>query len=181
MNAYKISMIGAISLALSACGSSGISDVPVVGKMFGGGSEQTTAATGPEAVAQAKANTPTARAVQVAWTAMRAKKCGFNFDAQKLRNSFLQAEGAITGDPATLTKAQRAYDYTAKNITERIGPDENYCTETRARKIGADLKRHLAGDYSAPVKIKKAKVAYEKNQGPPPISSGEVFGRHWDD
>ena len=165
---------------LGACGNSSLSNVPVVGKMFGG--EKKTAAEVEQAAwAPSKPQTPETRAIQVAWTAVKAQKCGFNFNAAALRTSFLQAEAATAPDPAIITKAQNAYDYTAKNIAERIAPTENYCTPGRTRRIKADLKRHLAGDFSAPIKVKKAKVEYEDKQTAAPASSSEIFGRHWDD
>ena len=170
-----------LSVTLSACGGSGISSVPVVGKMFGGSETKTAAQVEAEAWAPTKPQTPSTRAIQVAWTAMRAKKCGFNFNATALRTAFLQAEALTTPDAVALNKAQTAYDYTAKNIASRIGGDENYCTDGRTRRIKSDLTRHLAGDFSAPVKITKAKVAYKKEYETSPIDDGEMFGRHWQD
>ena len=177
VNLLRIILASTIALTVSACGGSGISNVPVVGKMFGG--EEKTAAQ--NAWAPTKPQTPVTRAIQVAWTAMRAQKCGFNFNAQALRSSFLQAESSKNPDPAGLTKAQTAYDYTAKDIAARIGPEQEYCSQGRVRKIKSDLKRHLAGDFSAPIKIKKAKVAYENENERPPADAGELFGRHWED
>jgi len=169
-----------LCVGLSACGGSGISNVPVVGKMFGG-EKKTAAQVAAEAWSPTKPQTPSTRAIQVAWTAMKAQKCGFNFNAPALRTAFLTAEARTTADPAALTKAQTAYDYTAKNISGRIGPIENYCTPARTRRIKADLKRHLSGDFSAPTKIKKAKVAYETENTVAPIDNSELFGKHWDE
>ena len=169
-----------ITLALGACGNSSISNVPVVGKMFGG-EKKSAAQVEAEAWAPTKPQTPDTRAIQVAWTAMKAQKCGFNFNAAALRTAFLASEARTTSDPTTLGKAQKVYDYTAKNISGRIGPIENYCTAGRTRRIKADLKRHLSGDFSAPIKIKKAKVAYEKENTVAPIDNSELFGKHWDE
>jgi aerobic-type carbon monoxide dehydrogenase small subunit (CoxS/CutS family) len=43
-------------------------------------------------LANIKPDDPKAKAVQVAWTAARAQKCGYNFDAAKLKANYLASE-----------------------------------------------------------------------------------------
>lgn len=103
-------------------------------------------------------NDPEARAIQVAWTSARATKCGFYFDQNKLRQSFLTAEknSGLVGDQ--LKKVQLTYDYTFRSITIRIKDNPVYCGTKAVENIRKDLNRHLAGDYKPSPKPKKSKT-----------------------
>jgi hypothetical protein len=105
------------------------------------------------------ADDPLARPIQVGWTVARAQKCGFNFDAPKMRMSFLAAEAqrGVAGD--LLAKVERSYDATATAVRGNIAENQDYCTDTRSAQIKADLQRHLAGDYSPKLKDPKKQTA----------------------
>lgn len=120
--------------AVSACGAT----IPgmTTGSLFGGDQKKAEPAV---------TNDPTSRAFQVAGTAARALKCGFNFDAAKLRTQYLAADAA-TADSAKLAQT---YDVTFNATGKAIaGQDEAYCSPTKTTKIKEALNRHLAGDYA---------------------------------
>ena len=89
---------------------------------------------------------PMARPVQVAWTAARAQRCGFNFDAARLKANFLAAETQRGGD---MVKIEKSYDQTLASITAQIKSDEGYCSERKSAAIKSDLQRHLTGNFDA--------------------------------
>jgi hypothetical protein len=129
------------ALALSGCGSSGITTASLLGD---GGAK--AAATAPPVV------TPTDRALQVSTTSARAERCGFFFDPAKLRGSFLAAEAQNGLAAADLQKIEREYDTIRAKLAAAIAADKGFCTDAKAREIKKDLSRHLAGDYSPPAK-----------------------------
>jgi hypothetical protein len=92
---------------------------------------------------------PMARPVQVAWTAARAEKCGFNFNAGKLKSDYIAFEQRGGADAARLGQIDKTYDTTVAKIKSTIGAADSYCTEKTANIIKADLQRHLRGDYEA--------------------------------
>lgn len=91
---------------------------------------------------------PMARPVQVAWTAARAERCGFNFDAARLKSNFLAAEQRQGLQAAQIASYDRAYDMTVARVKANIRSPQEYCTERQAAAIKTDLTRHLAGDYA---------------------------------
>jgi hypothetical protein len=132
-----------LSLALGGCGSSGNS-----------GSGLSTASVLGEAPASASGESPgitradpMARPVQVAWTAARAEKCGFNFDSARLKANYIAFEQAQGADVARLGNITKSYDMTAAKIKGSLAGEEGYCTEKKSTVIKADLQRHLAGNY----------------------------------
>lgn len=90
---------------------------------------------------------PLARPVAVAWTSARAQRCGFYFDATKLRASYLAYE-AKQSSPEQRAKAEKSYDSTLTVIRNRVSSDPDYCTDKKGAEIKADLQRHLAGDFT---------------------------------
>ena len=95
-----------------------------------------------------KPEDPLARPVQVAWTAARAKYCGFMFDPERLKADYLADEARRGLDQNQIQKMAKAYDYTYASLMETISADPNYCNRQRIDAIRVDLKRYLAGDYS---------------------------------
>ena len=110
--------------------------------IFGGGTSAPAAA-----APAAPVSTPAARALQVGATAARATKCGYNFDANKLRSNFLAAE-ATQAPGADQVTTQKTYDTAFAGVTKAAASQPGYCSEAKTRDIKADLTRHLAGDYS---------------------------------
>ncbi len=91
---------------------------------------------------------PNARPVQVAWTAARAQRCGFNFDGAKLKANFLASEARGGALQPQLAATEQVYDKTLITISSRIKGEEDYCSERKTAAIKADLQRHLAGDFT---------------------------------
>ena len=116
---------------------------------------------------------PLARPVGVAWTSARAQRCGFYFDAAKLRASYLAYE-AKKSDAQLLAKAEKSYDSTLKVIRDRISNDPDYCTDKKSTEIKTHLQRHLAGDFTAMLPQAK-KVETCGMWGCPPEASNEPF------
>ena len=100
-------------------------------------------------------DSPAARPVAVAWTSARAQRCGFHFDAAKLRASYLAYE-ARQSNGEQLTKSEQSYDTTFKVIRDRVAADPDYCSDKKGAEIKADLQRHLKGDFTP--NFPKAKV-----------------------
>jgi len=129
-----------VALALCACGN-------------GGSGVSTASVLGPEGASQAQtqqASDPNSRAVQVGAVSARAIKCGYNFDAAKLKSSFLAGE-AQQGLPADqLAKVEKTYEATQTSVAKAIAGQGDFCTEQKTREIKADLTRHLAGDFNPP-------------------------------
>ncbi len=95
-----------------------------------------------------KSDDITAKSVQVAWTAARAQKCGFNFDAAKLKANYLATEARDGAAQPQLAIFEKTYDTTFVNVSANIKTDEAYCSERKTAGIKADLQRHLAGNYT---------------------------------
>ena len=89
------------------------------------------------------------RAVEVGVVSARATKCGYYFDPQQLRTSFLAAEAQRTPDPVTLKKIETAHDFAQRKVANQIAKQENYCTADRTEATKNALTRYLAGDFSA--------------------------------
>lgn len=136
----KLAVSLLLCFALTACGAS----LPgmTTGSLFGGGSATPAAPPQP-------ANDPTSRALQVGTTAARAAKCGFNFDANKLRTQFLASESAAMTNPADAGKLGKIYDTGYNGISKAVASkSEDYCSALKTARIKEALNRHLAGDYT---------------------------------
>lgn len=92
-------------------------------------------------------NTPSERALQTAAVSARAEKCGYNFDPNKLRASYLAFETAQGLQPQQLPAVEKLYDVTRRTVADRIRADETYCDDARTGTIKAELTRHLSGDF----------------------------------
>ena len=91
---------------------------------------------------------PMARPVGVAWTAARAKRCGFFFDPAKLKINYLEYERTHGATGEQLANFEKSYDTTYRVTSDRVSADSDYCTERKGLDIKADLQRYLAGDYT---------------------------------
>lgn len=96
----------------------------------------------------ARPDTPTNRAVQVAWTAARAQYCAFGMDREKLRASYLAYERSQGLPPEQLQAVERTYDVTYQTFYARVRGIPNYCTKAQIEEIRPDINRHLRGDYT---------------------------------
>ncbi len=132
-------IVATLSMAglLAGCSSGGLSST---GSIFGGATK--TAAAAPQAQ-----NDPVSRALQVGSTAARAQKCGFNFDAAKLRTQFIAAETAA--NPADTQKVSQIYDTAYRGISRAVASkNEDYCSGGKVAAIKSALNRHMTGDYT---------------------------------
>ncbi len=140
-----IRILGLVVVAahLGGCGGSGSGLGLTTGSLFGGGKAESVAAATP-------VETPSMRAAQVAAVSARSAKCGYNYDPTRLKSGFLASE-AQSGAAADMTKLEREYDAIRAKVAATISADPDFCTDAKTQSIKADLTRHMAGDYSAPV------------------------------
>ncbi|MEG6509252.1 hypothetical protein V6C03_09740 [Methyloligella sp. 2.7D] len=101
-----------------------------------------------DAAWKADAKDPLSRPVQVAWTSARARYCGFVFDPNQLRTSYLSAEQRAGNSEAQMRKIEKAYDYTVQSVTDSIKSNSHYCTKDRTTAIRKDLKQYLSGNFT---------------------------------
>ena len=132
----KILTVAGAAVFLGGCGAS----LPnTTGALFGGSTQP--------AAAKVTQNDNVARAMQVGGTAARAQKCGFNFDANKLRMQFLASEGAAA--PADITKTGQVYDAAYRGVAKALSTrSEDYCSQAKTTVVKNALARHMAGDYA---------------------------------
>lgn len=129
--------IASLSLVLAACNA---------GPLLQTGSLAPTGAEAPP-----KPATSVDRALYVAATSARAQKCGYYFDPNGLRASFLAAETQRGTTPEDLAKVTQAYDYTHRTVSGKIANSEQYCaSDTRTETIKSSLNRLLTGDFEPP-------------------------------
>ena len=135
-----------LCLALAGCAEAPLPGL-TTGSLFGSKPDAAAAIT--PAAAPVVRNDPTTRTLQVSRVAAKAKRCGFNFDADRLKANFLAAEGAQGGvDVAELAKLDKVYGSSFNGTTKAVSGDEAYCSEARNAHVKADLARHLKGDYA---------------------------------
>jgi len=137
-------LAGALSCGCSGSGSG----------LLGGGGGLELPSDAPNMINNADAM---ARPVQVAWTAARAQRCGFNFDPQKLKANYLAYESRQGRAREELGKVEQAYDSTFRTVSGKVSADAGYCSDRKSAEIKVDLNRHLAGDYAP--NLPKPKVA----------------------
>jgi hypothetical protein len=131
------------ALGLTACGNGG---GVTTGSLFG--SSQ------PKPVTDER----TERALEVAATSARASRCGYNFNAAKLRQAYLAYETAHGGTPEQVAKVEKVFDYTHTSLAQKIAKEEDFCSEAKTKDIKANLTKNLAGDFSATPKQVVAEV-----------------------
>lgn len=157
-------LILAVAAALAGCssGGSGVSASSVLGA-----APSPPPATGAAPAGQtgaivpvAPASTPTDRAFQVGSVSARATKCGYNFDAAKLKAAYMANEmGRGTAD---VTQVEKIYGVAYNGVMKAAVEDPNYCSDRKTQAIKTDLNRLLAGDFEPP---KKAVVAQKQDDG----------------
>ncbi len=117
---------------------------------------------------------PMARPTFVAWTSARAKRCGFFFDAAKLKAAYLGYERKQGANPDSLANIEKTYDQTFKSTSDTVWANNDYCSEKKGAEIKQELARHLAGDYTP--NFPKPKVVADCGLfGCGPVPSDEPF------
>jgi aerobic-type carbon monoxide dehydrogenase small subunit (CoxS/CutS family) len=100
---------------------------------------------------------PMARPLYAAFTAARAEKCGFNFDAAGLRSRYLAYETQQGGNGQPIAQIEKTYDSTFQRI--RTGLEEDACSDKKSAEIKAALSKQLAGDFTPNFPAPKKEVA----------------------
>lgn len=96
--------------------------------------------------------TPADRALHVAATSARAQKCGYYFDPEQLKASYLTFETSNGLPVEQVAGVEKLYNFTSQKIATEIASDAGYCSEERTATIKAQLNKYLAGDYAPPPK-----------------------------
>ncbi|MGE0022736.1 MAG: hypothetical protein AB7S70_03785 [Hyphomicrobium sp.] len=146
-----------LAAALSGCsGGGGLSTASILGT-----APTPPPATGatPAAAPIAPPSSPTDRAFLVGSVSARATKCGFNFDAARIKGNFIASESARGTPPDQVGQLDRMYAIAYGGVLKAANEDPAYCSERKTRDIKEDLARLLAGDFEP----RKALVA--KAQG----------------
>jgi hypothetical protein len=151
-----------VALALGACSSA--SDL-TTGTLLGGAPKQ-AAAPPPETV--------TDRALHVGTTAARAQRCGYVFDANELRQSYLAFEAQQAADQRA--KAEQSYDFTVAKVAKGIATEADYCSEGQTAVIKRDLNQVLAGNYSSPTRAAQPNVGWwSASKSEKPLDREKLF------
>ena len=129
----------------------GLTLAVVVSGCSGGGGVTTASLLGTPA-AKPELDEPTERALHSASISARAGKGGYNFDAGRLRETFLAAEASNGATPEQMAKLGQSYDFTRTTVSKQIANPEEYCSEGKTREVSAALTKQLAGDFKAPKK-----------------------------
>ncbi len=151
---FQLTVLTAAAIALTSCGGSAPKLSGITKLIRPGGQKSEVADSIP-----AKPQDPLARAVQVAWTSARAKKCGFYFHPQQLRASLVSFEQKQDASPEHLQSVNIAYDKTHDTISKKLQafPLGEYCSDKVVEEVRKDLNRHLAGDFSPTVRKEEKK------------------------
>lgn len=117
------------------------------------------------------------RALHSAAISARASKCGYNFDPNRLRETFLASEAANGATPEQMVKLGQSYDFTRETVSKQIKSPEEYCTGARTREVSTALQKQLAGDFKAPYKppLPKSVSWWDSGVGPKPMDKEEIF------
>lgn len=157
-----------LSLAgmLAGCG---IGSSLSTGSVLGG--SQTAAAPAPKPIS------PSERALYVGATVARAQRCGFYFEPEQVKASYIAAESQAGTPPEIVQKATKEFDFTRQSILAAAAKDEAYCTEGRTREVKAALNRQLAGDFNPPQKRQDVNIGLFDHQKREVFKGDDVFER----
>lgn len=148
-----------LALGLAACSSTGGSQT---GFLSGGGDADATATT-----QQTVSNDPDTRVMQLAWNTARADKCGFQFNAPRMRASYLAWEGELGAAPEEIARYASGYDQSGALFRARIKaePIAEYCSGKVVSDIRSAMTQYIAGDFSARSIYKRPVIiVQEENQ-----------------
>lgn len=106
-------------------------------------------------------STPTDRAFQVGSVSARAQKCGYNFDAAKLKAAYMAHEIGLGASNDQVASIEKIYNVAHGGVLKAAADEPNYCTDRKTQEIKTDLGRLLAGDFEPPRKA----VAQKKDEG----------------
>ncbi|WP_139247787.1 hypothetical protein [Hyphomicrobium sp. CS1GBMeth3] len=104
----------------------------------------------------------TDRAFQVGAVSARAQKCGYNFDAAKLKASYLAHEVGRGASNEEIANVEKIHGVSYNGVMKAAADEANFCSERKTAQIKTDLNRLLAGDFEPP---RKSVVAEKKDDG----------------
>ncbi len=156
-------LLAAAALGGCSSGSGGLSTASILGTAPS--PPAADSAVTPVAAPLPVPSTPTERAFQVGTVSARAAKCGYNFDAPKLKANYLAHEVGLGASNEQLATVEKVYNVAYNGVTKAAAEDPNYCSDRKTPAIKADLGRLLAGDFEPPKKV----VAKKEE-------SGGIFG-----
>lgn len=161
-------LIAAIAAGLAGCSTwSGLTTSSI------SGSDKAAALPpGPVAIAD-----PNKRAVRIAEISARAEKCGFYFDAARLRNAYLASEAGQGLDAATLDKVTKNYDLSRQVTWKALASDDDYCSGSRTSQIKTALSKVLANDFTVYEEAKKDSSLLSSLMSDTPTK--EVLNPNW--
>ena len=80
-------------------------------------------------------STPSARAVQVAWTAASARYCAFGLNPQKLKADYLAWESAQGASPEVVQTLGSTYDKAFLTFYDKVKETPGYCSKAKIEEI----------------------------------------------
>jgi hypothetical protein len=166
-----ITALGIGALIAGGCSGGGLT----TGSLLPGSSSPASQVAAPTAPVA----TSTDRALQVASTSARAVKCGYYFDAAKLRSSFLASELQTGASPEQIQRTEREYESARAAMITQISKDPDYCNDERTKVIKADLSRHLAGDFAPSKKVQATGGGWFDGLSSTDTRSREVLDPEW--
>lgn len=142
-----------LAVGLAGCsGGGGVSTASILGG---------EAAPAPTAAAVPPASKPSDRAFQAGAVAARAAKCGYNFDADQLRASYLAYEAGRGASNDEVNQLGQVYNVAHNGVMKATAEEADYCNTRRTNEIKADLGRLLEGDFEPP----RRQVAQKQEEG----------------
>ena len=124
-----------------------------------------------------KVDEPADRSLMVAATSARATRCGYNFDAARLRASYLAHERNLGTAPESVARAEKAYDLARDSVAKKIAGQEDYCSDATTAEIKRELSRHLAGNFDLPPKKAAPPQTgwFGSSSSQPPMDREKIF------
>jgi len=157
-----IALLASAALAGCSSGGNGVSTASILGSAPTPPPAGAAAPANAAALPAAPASSATDRAFQVGAVSARAQKCGYNFDAAKLKASYLAHEVGRGASNEEIANVEKIYGVSYNGVMKAAADEANFCSERKTAQIKTDLNRLLAGDFEPP---RKAVVAEKKDDG----------------
>lgn len=156
---HRCTLAVLLAVALAGCSSSGngVSTASILGSAPTPPAAGAAPDAGGAPTPVVQPSTPTDRAFHAGTVSARAVKCGYNFDAPRLKNTYLSHEASLGVSADQVSQADKIYNVAYNGVTKAAAEDPNYCSDRKTQTIKADLGRLLAGDFEPPPKKVVAK------------------------
>lgn len=116
---------------------------------------QANAAAQQAPAAQTPATDPLARPIHVAQTVARAQRCGFYFEPETVKTSYLAHAATQTTSPEDLKRVELVYRMTHAKLSKDLKATKDYCSEPILKEIREDLPPYVAGNFDGPLRVAK--------------------------